>query len=285
MLEITILIAGVLITVIALLMLFRDAYKQNKIAAIVSLVLVFPLVGYLLFNLGSVAVRRAGSVLVIGFVAIIVSIYGGVSKHIYFLEENKIVQKIEKNIAPKEEGPLPNEEQAESTKLSKDKNYDPLLTGTELEDVEIEEMLPESRPAKAPQAPVFRYQPVSHEQVQYALNKPVRVTMNDGSVIEGILINVEPDSLMVESQVSGGSVALSYKHINIKSVEVRLAQGEKLEIPPQPQIEERPAGVANTAGEPSSIQPPDESSQENLSQNVEEVETGTPEQVEALIEE
>ena len=270
MLEVTILIVGTLVAVVALLMLFRDAYQQNQIAAVVSLVLVFPLVGYMLFNLGAAPVRKAGSLLVIGVIAIIVSILGGVSKHIYFMEKSEIVQNIEQKIAPKEEGPLPNQQEAETAQLSKDEDYDPLLTGTELEDVELEEMLPESKPVQAPPVPVFSYQPLTYEQVQYAVNKPVRVTMNDGGVIEGKLINVEPDSLMVETFSSGGSVALSYKHIDIDSVEVKLAEGERIEIPPpQPQIEEKPAA---------------ESSQETLSETIEEVETGTPAQVEALIE-
>jgi hypothetical protein len=285
MLEISIFIAGVLITIIAFLMLFRNAYQQNKIAALVSLVLIFPLVGYLLFNLGLTAVRKAGAVMLIGVIAIVVSIYGGVSKHIYFLEENKIVKQIEDNIAPKEEGPLPNEREAESTKLSKDEDYDPLLTGTDLEDVELEELLPEPKPEQARSAPVYRYKPVTYEEVQYAINKPVRVTMNDGAVIMGELINVEPDSLMVESLVSGGSVALSYLHTNIKSVEVRLGKGEALEIPPQEQSEELMIEQEVTTDDASSMQSSAESAQEKLSQTIDEVEVGTPEQVESLVEE
>ena len=285
MLEISIFIAGLLITIIALLMLFRDAYQQNKIAALVSLVLIFPLVGYMLFNLGEAFVRKAGSVFVVGIIAIVVSIYGGVSKHIYFLEESKIVKQIEENIAPKEEGPLPNEQQAESAKLSKGEDYDPLLTGTDLEDVELEELLPESKPEPVPSAPVFRYQPVTYEEVQYAINKPVRVTMNDGAVIMGDLINVEPDSLMVESLASGGSVALSYLHTNIKSVEVRLGKGEVLEIPPQEPAEALIIDEEVSIEDAPSVQSSAESAQEKLSQTIEEVEVGTPEQVESLVEE
>ena len=285
MIEITIFIAGVLITIAAFLMIFRDAYQQNQIAAVISLVMIFPLVGYLLFNLSRTATRKAGTVLSVGIVAIIVSIYGGVSEHIFFLEENTIVQKIEKNIAPKEEGPLPNELQAETAKLLKDDDYDPLLTGTELEDVELEEMLPERKSVEAPRVPVFSYQPVAYEEVQYALNKPVRVTMNDDAVVEGKLVNVESDSLMVESLASGGSVALSYKHTNIKSVEVKLAQGEQLEIPPQPQIEEKPMDVGTMVSEPSSIEPPAEASQQAPSETIEELESDTSKHSEVLTDE
>jgi len=142
MLEITILSVGVILIIVALLMLFLDAYKHNKFAAIISLLLIFPLIGYLLFNLNLVSVRNAASVLIVGIVAIIVSIFGGVSEHIPYLQKSEVVQKIEKNIAPKEAEPLPNEEEAQATELANEAGYDPLLTGSEFEEVEIEEIVP-----------------------------------------------------------------------------------------------------------------------------------------------
>ncbi|MEM7304570.1 MAG: hypothetical protein AAF372_03465, partial [Pseudomonadota bacterium] len=209
----------------------------------------------------------------------------GVSEHIDFLQDNQVVKQIEQNLAPKEEGPLPNEEQAEAAKLSKDKSYDPLLTGSEYEDVELKELLPDSKPVQPSPTPSFRYQPVTYEEVQYAINKPVRITMNDGAIIEGALINVEPDALMVESLASGGSVALSYEHENIKSVEVRLAEGEQLEIPSDQTLDTLTVEEDISLNSAPAVEQARQSSAEQLRETIDEVEVGTPEQVEALIEE
>ncbi|MEM8844055.1 MAG: hypothetical protein AAGB35_03340 [Pseudomonadota bacterium] len=289
MLEISIFFVGVLVTLIALLMLFKVAYHENKPAAIVSLLLILPLIGYMFFNLGSISVRKAGFILVIGLIALIVSIYGGVSEQLHFLEENKVVQTIEEKIVPIEEEPLPNEQEAQAAKLASDDNYDPLLTGSEFEEVEIQELVPEQK-SVAISAPVFYYQPLTFEEVQYALDMPVRLSMNDGSIIEGTLVNVDPEAILVESNASGGSVALSYSHADIKSVEVKLAKGQSLNIPQEDQIEEQTQVIAieeDVVEEPVLLESQlgNETPQEVLTETIKDVEVGSPEQVEELIDE
>jgi len=110
--------------------------------------------------------------------------------------------------------------------------------------------------------------------------------MNDNDVIEGKLVAVEPDSLMVETITTGGTIGLSYEHANIKSVEVKLAAGEQLDIPQEPEIDE--VQIEEDVLEeniPVEAEQPAETSDEVLNETIEEVEAGTPEQVEELIDE
>ena len=62
--------------------------------------------------------------------------------------------------------------------------------------------------------------------------------MTDGRVIEGNLTEIFDDSLIIESNVNGGSLGLSYKNDLIQSVAVRLAAGEQLVVPKQQVIKD-----------------------------------------------
>ena len=58
MLEITILSVGGLLILIAIIMLFLDAYGHNKPAAIFSLLLVFPLIGSIMLSSDDLLARN-----------------------------------------------------------------------------------------------------------------------------------------------------------------------------------------------------------------------------------
>ena len=229
MLAISLFWLGVILVISATLMLFWDAFKLRKLWAIVSLVLIVPLIVHLFLNWSTLAVRKAFYILVIGILSIAVSIFGGALSQLTFLPESEVVQVLEENIAPPKEEPLPNQEQADAAALSVEKDYDPLLTGSEYEALETEEILSGDVQKTIPNpTPAPSYQPVTVEERVHAINKQIRMTMVDGEVVEGTLTNVLDDSVLIESSVSGGSLGLSYSNDQIISMAVRLEAGEQL---------------------------------------------------------
>lgn len=153
---------------------------------------------------------------------------GGLS-HLSFLPQNEVVQVLEKKIAPAKETPLPNQAQADNAAREVDENYDPLLTGSEYEELQASEIIPKTVTKVQQKAPaVARYEIISEEQRVHAINKHVRLVMIDDTLVEGLLTGISEDSVVVESVVGGGSLGSSYPDDQIKSFSVRLAEGEKL---------------------------------------------------------
>ena len=239
MLELGLFWVGVVLVIAALFMLFLDSFQNKRIWAVVSLLLIVPLFIHMVLHWSSLNVRKALYIFIIGLLAVLVSVSGGALSKLSFLPDNDVVQKLEQKIAPPEDVPLSNQEQADTASLSVDEDYDPLLTGSKYEQLETKEIVPEkiNQVVRKP-APTARYELVPDGERMQAVNKRVRVTMTDGLVVEGILTEIVNDSLIVESDVNGGSLGLSYKNDQIQSVTVRLVEGEKLVVPSQEDIKE-----------------------------------------------
>jgi hypothetical protein len=239
MLEVGLFWIGVVLIVTAILMLFLDSFQSKRIWAVISLVLVVPLLIHMLFNWSSLTVRKSFYILIIGLLAVLVSVSGGALSQLSFLQDHEVVNVLEKKIAPPEDAPLSNQQQADTAALSVDEGYDPLLTGSEYEQLGANEIVPEKNNQVARKSdPIASYELVADNEYIHAINKHVRVTMSDGNVIEGKLTEIVDDSLIVESNVNGGSLGLSYKNDQIQSVAVRLIEGEKLVVPKQDVIKE-----------------------------------------------
>ena len=131
MLEIGLFWLGVLIVAIGVLTIFLDTYSKNRLWAVMGLIFLIPLVIHAVLNWSTLNVRKAFYALLVGILAILVSITGGALAHLPFLAEHEVVQVLEENIAPPKEEPLPNQEQADAAALSSEEYYDPLLTGSE----------------------------------------------------------------------------------------------------------------------------------------------------------
>jgi hypothetical protein len=223
---------GVVLVVTAIFMLFLDSFQTKKIWAIISLLLILPLFVHMVLHWSSLNVRKSLYLLVIGVLALLVSVSGGALSQLSFLQDHKVVQKLEDKIAPPEDTPLPNQQQADTAALSVEDNYDPLLTGGEYEQLDTKEIVPEKTNQVLRKAePSRRYELVTPDERIHAINKHVRIIMTDGSVVEGRLTEISDDSLIVESDVNGGSLGLSYKNDLIQSVSVSLMQDEKLYVP------------------------------------------------------
>lgn len=232
MLELSLFWIGVVLIVTAVFMLFLDSFQSKKIWALISLVLVLPLLIHMLLNWSSLNVRKALYILIIGLLAVLVSVSGGVLSQLPFLQDHEVVQSLEDKIAPPEDTPLSNQQQADIAAETAEDNYDPLLTGSEYEQLEAKEIVPEKiNQVVRKAAPAGRYELVTDEERIHAINKRVRVIMLDGSVVEGKLTDIVDDSLIVEAEVNGGSLGLSYKNELIQSVAVRLVEGEQLYVP------------------------------------------------------
>ena len=227
MLELGLFWAGVAITVAALLMLFFHAFKQNKGWGIVGLVLLIPLFIHIFLAWSALTVRKATYIFIIGVLAIIVSIAGGALEHFPFLTKHEVVQTLEENIAPPKETPLPNEEEAQAVSVPAEENYDPVLSGSEFEEVDVEDIVPpSSAPIQKSVAP--KYVPVTRENLPAILNRQVRLAMANGETVDGNLTHIQDNALTVESAVEGGILGLSYKFEEIKTIEVRLSPGEEM---------------------------------------------------------
>ena len=230
MIEIGLFWLGAAIVLAAILMLFFDVFQQNRLWAIAGLIFLIPLLVHVLLNWSVLNVRKALYALIIGVLTMLVSITGGALAHLPFLSDHEVVQVLEENIAPPKEEPLPNQEEANTASLSKQKGYDPLLTGSEYEDLKEKEIISEAKGSgtNVGSIPTSRYQSVSKEELSHAINKQVRITMNSGETVQGILTNASDKDVLVESIVEGGSMGLSYQYTQIESIEVLLHAGEQL---------------------------------------------------------
>ena len=223
---------GATLIVATVLMVFWHSYRYRKIWALVSLITLLPLVIHIVLNWQSLAIRKAFYVGVLGLLSMAVGIAGGALARVDFLPDHEVVQVLEKKIAPPQQTPLPNQAKADAAAKAIEEDYDPLLTGSEYDRLNTNEIVPDSVNKSHPKARAeARYEQLSTKQRPLAKNKWVRLTMKGGKTIEGVLADVLDESVLIESIVSGGSVGLSYPEEQIESIYVRLEAGEELEDP------------------------------------------------------
>ena len=239
MLEVGLFWIGIILVIVAILILFLDSFQSRRIWAVISLVLIVPLLIHMLLNWSLLTIRKSFFILIIGLLAVLVSVSGGALSQLSFLQDHEVMQVLEEKIAPPKEVPLSNQQQADAAALSLGEGYDPLLTGGEYEQLETKEIVPERKNQVVRKVdPIVRYEIMTDDEHRQAINKRVRITMTDGRVIEGNLTEIFDDSLIIESNVNGGSLGLSYKNDLIQSVAVRLAAGEQLVVPKQQVIKD-----------------------------------------------
>ena len=239
MLEVGLFWIGIILVIVAILILFLDSFQSRRIWAVISLVLIVPLLIHMLLNWSLLTIRKSFFILIIGLLAVLVSFSGGALSQLSFLQDHEVMQVLEEKIAPPKEVPLSNQQQADAAALSLGEGYDPLLTGGEYEQLETKEIVPERKNQVVRKVdPIVRYEIMTDDEHRQAINKRVRITMTDGRVIEGNLTEIFDDSLIIESNVNGGSLGLSYKNDLIQSVAVRLAAGEQLVVPKQQVIKD-----------------------------------------------
>ena len=244
MLAISLFWFGIVLIVSALLMMFWDSFRYKKIWALVSLILVVPLLIHMILNWSKLNVRKAFYVLVLGILSTLVSIAGGALEQLPFLSEHEVVQVLEENIAPPKDEPLPNQQQADAAALAVEENYDPLLTGSEYESLATTEITPENVNTVNPNTvSSARFEIITEQQRAQAINKWIRLITIEGEKVEGMLTNVLPDSVLVESSVDGGRLGLSYSNDEIKTIMVRLEEGEQLI---DPELEQTPNAEPDT---------------------------------------
>ncbi len=229
MLEMGLFWVGVALMAITLIVLFWHAFQQNRMWGIAG-ILVIPLLAHIFLAWSSLTVRKATYGLIVGVLALLVGVSGGALMHLPFLTQHEVVQTLEETIAPPKAIPLPNEEQAKAVS-GQEENYDPLLTGSEFETVDVEQFVPPSIPQQVNKSPATIYQQIMPEMLSKAIDKTIRLNMKSGEMIEGVLTHVEDHAVTVESQVEGGSLGLSYPLNEIDSIAVRLLSSETLETP------------------------------------------------------
>ena len=230
MLEMGLFWLGLVVVGVAYLILLIDLFRHNKIWALVGMVLIIPLIVHAILNWTTLNVRKAFYAFAVGALAVFVSIAGGALSHLPFLTDHEVVQVLEENIAPPKDEPLSNQEEANTSSLSNQDSYDPLLTGSEYEAIEEKELAPKVSKAINTNSPSSRYQLITQNELKHAINKQIRLTLKDGQVVLGVLTNIKEDAVLVESSANGGTFGLSHLNDEIKSVEVLLLDGEQLYI-------------------------------------------------------
>jgi len=219
MLALITLSVGGLLLLVALLMLLRHAFRTSMVWGILGLLFTIPLFIYAILRWDEVPIRKPVYISLVGLLSILVGVSGGALSQLTFLPENEVMAKIEDKIAPPEDIPLPNEEEAQAVHLADGENYDPLLTGGEFESVGIEDMSPPAA-VIANNDPVPDYEVISVDEVGRAVNKRVKLILLSGEEIEGTLTHRQDESIVVESFVSGGALGYTYSIADIKLISV-----------------------------------------------------------------
>ena len=87
---------GALIFIVAVVVIFLNAFSKSKPWGLAGLILLVPLLAHAFLNWSVATVRRGFYGLVIGLLTVLVSITGGALAHLPFLTEYKAVQALEK---------------------------------------------------------------------------------------------------------------------------------------------------------------------------------------------
>lgn len=210
---------GSLLTLAALIVLLRYAFRASMLWGVLGLLFAFPLYIFALFQWSEVPIRKTVYISLVGILAMLVGISGGALSHLTFLPEHEVVSKIEEKIAPPKETPLPNEAAAQAVEILDEENYDPLLTGGEFEGVKLDEMSPPASIVVNDDS-IPNYEEIEFTEIERAVNKRVKLVLVSDDEIEGTLTHHHDESIIVESFVSGGAIGYSYLMTDIKTLSV-----------------------------------------------------------------
>jgi hypothetical protein len=241
MLAQVVLILALLLLLVGMIMVLLDAFNESFFWGILVLLIPPLFVPIYSFSKWSRSQARNGfSMALVGLAMVGVAAYGGALRGLPILGDHEIVSNLPSAL-PKDE-PLANEEEAAKVEIEDEENYDPVLSTDKdrFSSKDIEPLAPDEDETvknfgKAKSSAVR----VPLENISAAMGANIEITFKDGEKYSGILVKTTEDSVSIEQQTSGGTVAFEYPLEKIQSV-VRYTKPNKSTTPPVVESVEQP---------------------------------------------
>ena len=226
------------------------ALRDNKLWALLVLLLPVLALVHIALYWKELEVRRSLLMLLLGSALLGVGIVGGAVLKIPFLAQSGLFSELEEVIPVKEE-PLSNEAEAAAIELPEGDNYDPIISGSQYEEVDVEPLAPEEdKTVKLPAGPKKVYRVIAAGNLPAAIGKDLKLTLKNGETKLGKLTQIDEYSVSLESNLGAGEIGYAYPLEEIVQAEVLLTQGES--VPEVPKVEEAPEGQGSEVIQPDS---------------------------------
>lgn len=220
MLAQAVLILALLLLFAGMIMVLLDAFNESFFWGLVVLLvppIFVPIYSFVKWNKSKA--RNGFALALVGLVMAAVGVYGGGLQAIPFLGEHELASNIP-TATPKDDK-LSNEEEAAKVELEDEDSYDPILSTDKdrFSSNEIEPLAPqEDKSVKNYGNAKGLAVTVPLEEISASVGANIEITMKDGAKYSGILINTTEDSISIEQQAGGGTLAFEYSLEKIQSV-------------------------------------------------------------------
>jgi hypothetical protein len=214
-----------------MVMVLSSAFRSQQRAwgvGIIVLPLIYPL--YAILYWAESRIRNGFLVSIVGSLLVAAAIYAGAANDLTTLsghvpnkkfqtQVNELVTKLPTAGPPAK--PLPNDKEASKISFAEGENYDPLHSGDEFANVDIEPLLPEADEKLKVMGVVnlpVDYREIVVDELTLHYNKLLKLTTKQGQVIEGMLVDSNQSSLSLEMPYEKGLVAFQYNFDNIEKL-------------------------------------------------------------------
>lgn len=228
MLAQAVLILALLLILVGMIMVLLDAFNESFLWGLLVLLvppIFVPIYSFVKWNKSKA--RNGFAMALVGLVMAAIGVYGGGLQAIPFLGEHELASNIP-TATPKDDK-LSNEEEAAKVELEDEDSYDPMLSTDKdrFSSKEIEPLAPkEDKSVKNYGNAKARVVTVPLEEIGSSMGAIIEITMSDGAKHSGTLVNTTEDSISIEQQAGGGTIAFEYSLDKIQSV-VRLSVPRK----------------------------------------------------------
>ena len=217
--------AGLAVFVLGDLMIASAAYRRGLIWGLIGLVPVLNFY-YVATAWTNNKTRNGFLMLVAGALAVAVAFYGGADEAV-----SETAQKVGREVgvqvpeiqmpvrAPGTDVEVSNEEEVRALGLDTEESVLD-RPDYESEQVAIEPLRPDDQPAIEVREVKRAYYPVCPDDLAGREGRPLRLSMADGTVLEGKLVSADTTSLMLEQYRHGGIVNFQYAFKLIDKIEV-----------------------------------------------------------------
>lgn len=223
-----ILLSGLVLLSAGMVVVLFSAFRSGQRAwgvGMVVLPLIYPL--YAILHWAESRIRNGFLVSIVGSLLVAAAIYAGAANDLTTLsghvpnkqlqkQVNEFVTKIPTAGPPIK--PLPNDKEASKISFAEDDIYDPLHSGDEFANVEIQPLLPEQdEKLKVTGVAVIpvEYREIAVDELTLHHNKLLKLTTQQGEVKKGKLVESDHKSLSLEMPYEKGLVAFQYNFDNI----------------------------------------------------------------------
>ena len=216
--------AGLAVLVLGDLMIASAAYRRGGL--IMGLTGLIPVINFYHVALSWTdnKTRNGFLMLVAGALAVAAAFYGGADETVSRTakqvgqEVGVEVPDIKMPVKAPTQVEAPNQAEVEAEGLDTEESV--LDRSDYIDTTTVEALPPEDSRAVQAKEIVRAWYPVCPDDLPGREGKPLRLTTNEGRVVEGKLAGLEEVSLQIEQYVSGGIVNFEYKFNNLERIEV-----------------------------------------------------------------